>query len=249
MEKTITTHQAEVETFTVKVRVITVNNRKMTLSVFRQLEKRNFVDRDTVETRGEIWGRVNYHWDGCGYGRKHQHIVWQKGESIYRDCFGDISDYRHWGSTNREASYRNTLVFCGAILEALEQEPKFLDDGGDYEIKTPRFWASLGWTTWSELKSCWDYKLKAEAKKAKPNKASEHYARAGEELREKIHKRAKQAWSDWCEERFGAPLGEATLEAIKDEALRVNGVISEKKDKYTEAMKRVEEASHLFIAV
>lgn len=245
MEKTITIHQAEVETFTVQVKVITVNNRKMTLSVFRQLEKRNFVHHNTLKTQGEIWGRVNYHWDGCGGDNeaKHQHIVWQEGESIYRDCFGDMKAFQCWRPTSLDSSYRSALIYCGVLLSSLEERPKFWD----VQYRTEKAMGVYGFSTMV------DYQEQSRVETYWKHKEKEHVSPTHDEVieqaRGEVFDLARDKWDWLCKERFGADFDVINLDDIKAETTRVNKEMSEKKSRYAEAIKKVEEAPHLFIAV
>jgi hypothetical protein len=85
-------HEAIIKTATVEIKSLTVTGRQVTLSVFRQLQREDIIDRDTGELRGQPWGRVNYAWNDCGWSPYrdgdvgHQHVVWQLGEELRRAC-------------------------------------------------------------------------------------------------------------------------------------------------------------------
>lgn len=94
--KTITIEEAQLKTFSVSARAITINKRQMTLAVFRQLFEEGLYDRETLERRGEPWGIVNYHWkDGCPSG-EHHHVVWQNGNELRRCGFTQRRSLLKW---------------------------------------------------------------------------------------------------------------------------------------------------------
>jgi hypothetical protein len=89
MLKKITTREARITTCTVAVKTLTVNDRKVTLALFRQLPEEPVIDFDTGQLRGTPWGKVNYFWGDCH--PNHLHVVWQKADELRRAC---VRDYR-----------------------------------------------------------------------------------------------------------------------------------------------------------
>lgn len=85
-QSTILASKAQIQTATIAIRALTIGNRQMTQSVFRQLKAEPLIDEETAELRGEPWGTVNYFWNGCGLEEKHLHVVWQKGDELRRSC-------------------------------------------------------------------------------------------------------------------------------------------------------------------
>jgi len=79
----INVHDATVKTAQVEVRVLTINGKQVTLAVFRQLQESPLLD-DRFDLRGPVWGRVNYHPDGCSKDPEHLHVVWQDGAELRR---------------------------------------------------------------------------------------------------------------------------------------------------------------------
>ncbi|WP_169719363.1 hypothetical protein [Desulfovirgula thermocuniculi] len=81
--KAIRVAEASIETAEVKVEVVRLGKKQMTLAVFRQIEVEDLLDPKTAELRGRVWGRVNYH---VGYehapSSPHLHILWQKGDEL-----------------------------------------------------------------------------------------------------------------------------------------------------------------------
>ena len=84
----ISAHEATVKTASVEIKSLTVQGKQVTLSVFRQLQKEDVIDRHRGKLKGEPWGTVNYFWKDCGWysSDAHTHVVWQKGEELRRAC-------------------------------------------------------------------------------------------------------------------------------------------------------------------
>jgi hypothetical protein len=85
----INVDEAVVRTATIEVRMMVIDKHRVTLSLFRQFQKRDFLDRKTGHQRGIPWGLVNYFWPGCdqrGVETRHLHVLWQDGTELYRDC-------------------------------------------------------------------------------------------------------------------------------------------------------------------
>lgn len=84
MEKKINITKADIKTASIKIKVITVDNRNLTLSVFRQIPRRILIDSETHDLNGIPWGIVNYFWkENEGL----LHVLWQDEENLYRDVF------------------------------------------------------------------------------------------------------------------------------------------------------------------
>lgn len=76
----INIEQAKINTANVNIDSIKINNKQMTLAVFRQL-----IRDDNIT--GPIWGQVNYHPDKCSdesYNHEHIHLIWQKEDTLRR---------------------------------------------------------------------------------------------------------------------------------------------------------------------
>lgn len=82
-KRQITAQEATIKTASIEVKVLTLNGKQMTLSVFRQLKDERLVNDETVELVGQPWGWVNYHPD-CHTEREHLHVVWQQGQWLRR---------------------------------------------------------------------------------------------------------------------------------------------------------------------
>jgi len=73
--------EAQIKTATVEVKSLVINARKMTLSVFRQVQQENVINEETLELKGIPWGTINYFW-GDLYGDVH--VLWQSGNELRR---------------------------------------------------------------------------------------------------------------------------------------------------------------------
>lgn len=82
--KSINVTDVTLKTATVEVKSLTLNNKQVTLAVFRQLKEETLIDAETCELRGTPWGVVNYHPDRCADEPPHLHVVWQKGAELRR---------------------------------------------------------------------------------------------------------------------------------------------------------------------
>jgi hypothetical protein len=82
--KVINIHDAKIKTVNVGIKAMTINDRQVTLAVFRQLVEERLIHNDG-SLAGLPWGFVNYHPDGCKDERhEHRHVVWQKGDELRR---------------------------------------------------------------------------------------------------------------------------------------------------------------------
>jgi hypothetical protein len=75
---------ATIRTATIQIKTLTLNNKQLTLSAFRQLPQRDLYMPHSGIRRGTPWGRVNYFWGQCE--PDHLHIVWQDRDELCRAC-------------------------------------------------------------------------------------------------------------------------------------------------------------------
>jgi hypothetical protein len=74
----------EVRTATVELPALTINGRKMSLAVFRQVRNEELIAPDGT-LNGAPWGWVNYHPDRCGdIDLRHWHVVWTRDGELLR---------------------------------------------------------------------------------------------------------------------------------------------------------------------
>lgn len=79
----------KLETASISVHVLMINNRKLTLSVFRQIPYQNLLDETYIEDKKEaVLGWVNYFWNG---NEGDIHILWTYGGMLYRSVLCRIS--------------------------------------------------------------------------------------------------------------------------------------------------------------
>jgi hypothetical protein len=83
MSQIINIHDARLRTVQVGVKAITISDKQVTQSVFRQLWDEPLITEDGT-LAGLGWGIVNYHPDKCVADEPHWHVVWQKGDELRR---------------------------------------------------------------------------------------------------------------------------------------------------------------------
>jgi hypothetical protein len=97
MERLLTVQDAGLRTATVEIKGLVVNNKQMTLAVFKQLMRGRLVDEVTGEYRGVPWGWVNHHSKDCWLlanpepFRTHLHVIWQDGDQLRVDTVASKS--------------------------------------------------------------------------------------------------------------------------------------------------------------
>jgi hypothetical protein len=95
----LTVHSAQISTATVEIKTLTISGKQVTLSVYRQLKKKDIFD-SYYKLIGTPWGIVNYNPDKCDDMRieedKHLHVVWQYGDELRRCCveYYDVVTHR-----------------------------------------------------------------------------------------------------------------------------------------------------------
>jgi hypothetical protein len=106
LAETIATEDVSIATATVELKVVTVNNKQMTLAVFRQLPRSSFMFalnecltlRDRVRNGDppRPWGWVNYHWADCTtHGRRiaHRHLVFDHKGALFQCVVFDHNEH------------------------------------------------------------------------------------------------------------------------------------------------------------
>jgi hypothetical protein len=116
----INIHDAKVKTMSVGIKAMTINDRQVTLAVFRQL-----LDVDLISDDGTLngipWGIINYHPDKCADHSPHLHIVWQDGEELRR---ATVMDPQHFDShTSQAADDYLTLRTIQSVFFGAEPPP------------------------------------------------------------------------------------------------------------------------------
>lgn len=123
--KPVLVQDAQISTVSVEIKALTIGNKQMTLSVFRQLPREHVVAVDEWSFKGVLWGRVNYHWNACGSStdKPHEHVVWQDGKVLKRACIASL-DHDDVGCGHLHRFQRTQgIVACLAIaLRVLDGE-------------------------------------------------------------------------------------------------------------------------------
>ena len=97
MSKKVDVSQAQLKTVNIEIKAITLNNKQMTLAVYKQLKQEDLIewtlkdmDNSKASLKGALkgipWGIVNYCAD-CSKETKeeeHFHVIWQKGKELRR---------------------------------------------------------------------------------------------------------------------------------------------------------------------
>ena len=85
-DKSITITDASIKQVSIEVKVIKIDNKQMTLAVFKQILHEKIIDDRTGRLKGKPWGKVEYH-TNCGIWKRseHIHVIWQKGNEL-RQC-------------------------------------------------------------------------------------------------------------------------------------------------------------------
>lgn len=104
MRQNVTVDQASLNVVGVSIKTLSIGKKQMTLAVFRQLRHAPIWDTEKLRPYGNVWGHVNYFWDGDGRpdanagvtirGRwcamrsanKPIHLLWQCGPDLCRSC-------------------------------------------------------------------------------------------------------------------------------------------------------------------
>lgn len=78
----INIENVQIKTVAIEIKALTVNNRQVTQSVFKQIPEEHILDLETVTLKGLIWGHVNFQTSENLY-----HLIWQKGKELRRCLF------------------------------------------------------------------------------------------------------------------------------------------------------------------
>lgn len=103
-----------IEELSVTIKSIKVNNRKMTLSVFKQLPYEHIVDFSSLELKGTPWGGVNYYW-GNQKRFGNVHLVWSKDNILKRCIVEKLEDYKEY--LKSYGGYGHEETFCRELHE------------------------------------------------------------------------------------------------------------------------------------
>ena len=92
IQRKINVEDARLKTAFIEIKAISINNKQMTLSVFRQVPEEDIIDLNTVQLKGVPWGKVNYFWGNINPKNK-VNLLWQKDNELRR-CIIDSNFFR-----------------------------------------------------------------------------------------------------------------------------------------------------------
>ncbi len=139
MTKQLNKNHAIVHTATIDVKVLRLDKKQMTLSVFRQLDEELIFTSDGT-LRGTPWGRVNYLWPGCREGTVF-HVVWQDGDKLKRSpipagwCNREwVYDVDNYDVLMQGEYYDKCSTYCRILAEELTEHKRhgYIITSGDY---------------------------------------------------------------------------------------------------------------------
>jgi hypothetical protein len=122
MPVAISVQEATLRTLRVEIQSLVVSGKQVTQSVFRQLYDAPVLDWATGKARGPLWGRVNYRWTG----HDHEHLIWQLGDELRRDCvdseYQTRFEHREFRAEGEILKNRNASTVAG-LLRVLHDPP------------------------------------------------------------------------------------------------------------------------------
>lgn len=120
----LTIKEASLATMSVELSAIKVNNKQMSLSIFRQIKEEPYFNTETFEESGVPWGTVNYFWGRHEKTSKEKiHVIWQKADELRRCIIYPI------GLKSTQSNY------CHDLEYEIQDAKNWLDN--DYNYKCP----------------------------------------------------------------------------------------------------------------
>jgi len=110
----LTVNDVSINTISIQIKAITVGNRQMTLSIFRQIKEESPID-DKFVLKGLLWGTVNYFPEHDEL--THYHVLWQKGEELRRGYVRRDAEFDYFAS-DRILGCERFLAEAPVIIEA-----------------------------------------------------------------------------------------------------------------------------------
>lgn len=105
-----------IEAATVSINTLRINDKQVTLDLFRQLKEAVLINHDG-SLAGSPWGLVNYHQKRCDKLEEHAHVVWQLDDQLRQDTI-QPPRWEPYGSATCDA-----LVFAAGTMERLPSRP------------------------------------------------------------------------------------------------------------------------------
>lgn len=89
---------AEITPATIEIKTLTIDGKRMSAALYRQLHHRYPIDKQTGEWRGTPLGSVNIHTKDCdskyAYGETdHRHVVWHHNGTLHTGAVGLINPH------------------------------------------------------------------------------------------------------------------------------------------------------------
>ena len=128
---------ASINTASVTIKTLRVDNRQLTQAVFRQLPVQELINQETIELKGRVWGWVNYNPDGPSENRQ---FIQQQGEKLCRCPFHvrdilELDTQQKWPApfAQLHSAYQcaaENWILARAIEGKLEFEPIYCEMWG-----------------------------------------------------------------------------------------------------------------------
>lgn len=120
-------NHAIIHTASIDVKIMRIDKKQVTLSVFRQLDEESIFHVDG-SLRGIPWGRVRYRWSDNKAGTDY-HVVWQDGETIKRS---PIPELRHFNISDVVGQWYEVdkllSTWCyGDITDVIGERVEYVD--------------------------------------------------------------------------------------------------------------------------
>jgi hypothetical protein len=153
----IAAEEASIKTASVELKTITVNNKQMTLAVFRQVPEEDLLDKNNGEMRGIPWGWVNYHID-CPKDPEasyvdHLHVLWQKGQTLKRSAVRLKPDERDSHGALEEGLRK--VILMRALSEGYKPEAITGSPDGNQVVRCKIEEVTVQVWIWSEVTGIW----------------------------------------------------------------------------------------------
>jgi hypothetical protein len=123
-KQVITTNDVTIKQAVIEVKVLKIGKRQVTQAVFKQLPEEPIIHERTGELLGEAWGRVNYH-VGCSGAYEHLHVVWQRGNLLYRSVANVFLGSSRWQELHSATCKYATAYVAAKVLEGWRPEASF----------------------------------------------------------------------------------------------------------------------------
>ncbi|OLD63812.1 MAG: hypothetical protein AUF65_01510 [Chloroflexi bacterium 13_1_20CM_50_12] len=115
---TIPVEEARVQKWSLSISVLTLNERQITQTLYKQLIEEAVVNERTGELKGPVWGWVNLHND-CWYrNNQHFHAIWEDNGELKRafvrlpwtEKSPAYRNHRTWEESHGQKPYYDLLV-------------------------------------------------------------------------------------------------------------------------------------------